>query len=128
VVGESEVTGGSLTPEQLAELEPYEDAIIGGETVETIAQTNLAVIRFIHSDPELAQKIANTLAEVFVNNNLERSTADLPRLKICSPEKSQTCRPKLNTIRKRGLTTRKRRTFPWSTTLRATSKPRAWQP
>jgi capsular exopolysaccharide synthesis family protein len=29
---------------------------------------------FLHSDPELAQKIANTLAEVFVNNNLARST------------------------------------------------------
>jgi capsular exopolysaccharide synthesis family protein len=73
VVGESEVTGGSLTPEQLAELEPYEDAIIAGETVESIQQTNLAKIRYLHSDPELAQKIANTLAEVFVNNNLERS-------------------------------------------------------
>ena len=32
------------------------------------------VIRFLHSDPELAQKIANTLAEVFVNNNLMRAT------------------------------------------------------
>lgn len=74
VVGESEVTGGSLTPEQLAKLEPYEDAIIGGEVVESIPQTNLVKIRFIHPDPELAQKIANTLAEVFVNNNLERST------------------------------------------------------
>src|SRR5258705_2411562 len=74
VVGESEVTGGSLTPEQLAELEPYEDAIIGGETIETVPQTNLVRIRFIHSDPELAQKISNTLAEVFVNNNLERAT------------------------------------------------------
>ena len=74
VVGESEVTGGSLTPEQLAQLEPYEDAIIGGEVVESVPQTNLVKIRFIHSDPELAQKIANTLADVFVNNNLERST------------------------------------------------------
>ncbi|HLN97801.1 MAG TPA: polysaccharide biosynthesis tyrosine autokinase [Pyrinomonadaceae bacterium] len=74
VVGESEVTGGSLTPEQLAQLEPYEDAIIGGEVVEPVPTTNLVKIRFIHSDPELAQKIANTLAEVFVNNNLERST------------------------------------------------------
>lgn len=74
VVGESEVTGGSLTPEQLAQLEPYEDAIVGGEVVESITGTNLVRIRFIHSDPELAQKIANTLAEVFVNNNLERST------------------------------------------------------
>ena len=75
VVGESEVTGGSLTPEQLAQLEPYEDAIIGGELVESVPQTNLVKIRFIHSDPELAQKIANTLADVFVNNNLERSIA-----------------------------------------------------
>src|SRR5713101_1140498 len=33
VVGEGEVTGDSLTPEQLAELEPYEDAIVGGESV-----------------------------------------------------------------------------------------------
>jgi succinoglycan biosynthesis transport protein ExoP len=74
VVGESEVTGGSLTAEQLAELEPYEDAIIAGEMVEPVLHTNLVKIRFIHSDPELAQKISNTLAEVFVNNNLERST------------------------------------------------------
>src|ERR1043166_6209583 len=74
VVGESEVTGGSLTPQQLAELEPYEDAIIGGESIENVPQTNLVRIRFIHSDPLLAQKIANTLAEVFVNNNLERAT------------------------------------------------------
>jgi capsular exopolysaccharide synthesis family protein len=75
VVGESEVTGGSLTPEQLAELEPYEDAIIGSELIEPVLNTNLVRIKFVHPDPELAQKIANTLAEVFVNNNLERSTA-----------------------------------------------------
>lgn len=74
VVGESEVTGGSLTPGQLAQLEPYEDAIIAGEVVESVLTTNLVKIRFVHSDPELAQKVANTLAEVFVNNNLERST------------------------------------------------------
>ena len=74
VVGESEVTGGSLSAEQLAKLEPYEDAIIAGEMVEAITGTNLVRIRFVHSDPLLAQKIANTLAEVFVNNNLERST------------------------------------------------------
>jgi succinoglycan biosynthesis transport protein ExoP len=75
VVGESEVTGDALTPEQLAELEPYEDAIIAGESVEPVANTNLVKIGFIHSDPVLAQKVANTLAEVFVNNNLQRATA-----------------------------------------------------
>src|SRR6185295_16571632 len=73
VVGASEVTGSSLTAEQLAQLEPYEDAIISGEVVESIQGTNLVRIKFIHSDPLLAQKIANTLAEVFVNNNHERS-------------------------------------------------------
>lgn len=75
VVGEDEVTSGSLTPEQLAELEPYEDAVIGGEVVEPIHGTNLVKLRFIHANPELAQKIANTLAEVFVSNNLERGEA-----------------------------------------------------
>ncbi len=75
VVGESEVTSGALTAEQLAQLEPYEDAVIGGELIEPVAGTNLVKIKFVHSDPELAQKMANTLAEVFVNNNLERATA-----------------------------------------------------
>ncbi|MDQ2974609.1 MAG: polysaccharide biosynthesis tyrosine autokinase [Acidobacteriota bacterium] len=73
LVGEEEVTSGSLTPEDLAQLEPYEDAVIAGEIVEPIVDTNLVHIKFIHADPSLAQNIANTLAEVFVNNNLERS-------------------------------------------------------
>lgn len=74
VVGESEVTGGALTPEELTKLEPYEDAVMAGEIIEAVPKTNLVKIKFIHSDPEIAQKVANTLAEVFVNNNLERST------------------------------------------------------
>ncbi len=74
VVGPDAVTTQSLTPEQLARLEPYEDAIIAGEVIEPVPSTNLVKIRFVHSDPEIAQKVANTLAEVFVNNNLERAT------------------------------------------------------
>lgn len=74
LVSESDILSGSLTPEQLAKLEPYEDAIIAGESIEPVPSTNLVKIRFVHSNPELAQKIANTLAEVFVNNNLERAT------------------------------------------------------
>ena len=74
VVGESQVTGGALTPEELTKLEPYEDAIIAGEVIEGVPNTNLVDIKFIHSDPVIAQKVANTLAEVFVNNNFERAT------------------------------------------------------
>jgi polysaccharide biosynthesis transport protein len=74
IVSETELNSGSLTPEELAALEPYEDAIIGGEVIESVPNTNLVRIMFQHSDPELAQKVANTLAEVFINNNFERST------------------------------------------------------
>ena len=74
-VGENEASEKVLTPEELAKLEPYEDAIIAGETIEPIPSTTLVKIKFTHSNPELAQKISNTLAEVFVNNNLARATA-----------------------------------------------------
>jgi len=59
-----------LTPEQLAALEPYEDTITANETVEPQPQTNLVTIHYRHTDPQLAQKIADTLAEVFVANNV----------------------------------------------------------
>jgi succinoglycan biosynthesis transport protein ExoP len=61
-----------LTPEELAGLEPYEDAIVGNETIEPIIGTSLVTIRYQHTDPALAQRIANTLADVFVQNNRER--------------------------------------------------------
>jgi len=58
-----------LTPEQQAALEPYEDAITSAETVDPQTNTNLVIIRYHHTDPVLAQKIADTLADVFVDNN-----------------------------------------------------------
>ena len=79
VVGEDAAANESLTPEKLEQLEPYEDAILANETVEPILGTNLVRIKYSHSDPELAQKIANTLADVFVNNNLARVTAGSSR-------------------------------------------------
>jgi capsular exopolysaccharide synthesis family protein len=61
-----------FTAEELAGLEPYEDAITGNLTVEPIVGTNLVNIRYRHTNPAMAQRIANTLADVFVTNNLER--------------------------------------------------------
>src|SRR5215813_2799717 len=80
IVGESEVSGTSLTPEELARLEPYEDAIIENEVVELIPATNLVKIKYMHPDPELAQKISNTLAEVFQKNDLQRATLGTNRI------------------------------------------------
>jgi len=74
VVTENQTSLGRLTPEEIAKLEAYEDAVIAGETIEPIPNTNLVKIIYRHSDPELAQKVANTLAEVFKNYNLALAT------------------------------------------------------
>jgi capsular exopolysaccharide synthesis family protein len=74
VTTETETTLGRLTPEEIEKLEAYEDAIIGNEVIEPIPNTNLVKIIYRHSDPELAQKIANTLADVFKNYNLALTT------------------------------------------------------
>ena len=74
LVSENKLREQPLTPQELAALEPYEDMIIGNEEVSGILGTNLFTIKYKHSNPQMAQKIANTLAEVFAFNNLERST------------------------------------------------------
>jgi succinoglycan biosynthesis transport protein ExoP len=73
VVSENTLVEQPLTDEQLTQLEPYEDAITLSETVEPIEKTNLIVIKFQHTDPLLAQKITNTIADVFISNNVERA-------------------------------------------------------
>src|SRR5215212_10090862 len=74
VIGEAQLNDEPLTPEELAALEPYEDAIINAEKVEGIVGTNLFIIKYRHTDPEMAQKVSNALAEVFRANNVERTT------------------------------------------------------
>ena len=74
VIGEAQLKDEPLSAEELSALEPFEDAIIGNERVEGIVGTNLFVIKYLHSDPEMAQKVANALAEVFRANNVERTT------------------------------------------------------
>jgi succinoglycan biosynthesis transport protein ExoP len=74
VVGAEQLRDQPLSPEELSALEPYEDMIMGNEQVDGIVGTNLFTIKFRHTDPEMAQRIANTLADVFATNNLERST------------------------------------------------------
>lgn len=74
VVDEARLKADPLTPEELAALEPYEDAIIAGEQVEGVVGTNLFLIKYRHTDPEMAQKVANTIADVFRANNIQRAT------------------------------------------------------
>lgn len=73
VVNETDIKERGLTDAELAALEPYEDMIIGGETIGGVVGTNLFTIKYRHSNPQMAQKVANTIAEVFANNNLTRN-------------------------------------------------------
>lgn len=73
-ISESALTEQALSPEELARLEPYEDAITGSEVVEPIEKTSLVQVKFQHTDAVLAQKVPNTIAEVFISNNLDRAT------------------------------------------------------
>ena len=81
-VGEQELMERDFNSEELAGLEPYEDAIIGNLTVEPIVGTNLVYIKYRHTSPALAQKIANTLANVFVTNNVERQETGTSKAEI----------------------------------------------
>lgn len=73
-VSEDEVKGTQFTAEQLAKLEPYEDAIANGLETETVITTNLVTIKFRHTNPDLAQRIVNQLADTFVYNNMIRDS------------------------------------------------------
>src|SRR5256714_336204 len=74
-ISEAAMNARQFTPEELAAIETYEDAIANGLGVDPIEKTNLVNIHFTHTDPEMAQKIANTLADVFVKNNMDAITA-----------------------------------------------------
>lgn len=65
----------TLTAEQIARLEPYEDALRGGLTVEPVTATNLVILKFRHTSPAIAQKVADTIAQVFILNDIERETS-----------------------------------------------------
>ncbi len=70
--------------EDLAEakrLAPYVGAILGGLRVEpvkesrgTYKETRLIDISYTHTDPDVASKVCNAIAETYVFNNLEKKT------------------------------------------------------
>ncbi|MBA3442755.1 MAG: GumC family protein, partial [Pyrinomonadaceae bacterium] len=79
VVTEDEADSENLSPEQLARLEPYEDAVRGGLTVEALEKTSLVYLKYRHTNPEMAARVANTLAEVFIERDIRRERAGAER-------------------------------------------------
>ncbi|HEV2863477.1 MAG TPA: polysaccharide biosynthesis tyrosine autokinase [Pyrinomonadaceae bacterium] len=64
-----------LTPELAQKLEPYEDALRANLRVEPVERTNLINIHFQHTDPDIAQRVANGIAIVFRENDIREETA-----------------------------------------------------
>jgi capsular exopolysaccharide synthesis family protein len=64
-----------LTPEQSAKMLAYEDALRSNLTIDPVERTNLVKIVYEHTNPDLAMKIADTLAAVFIQDNIERETS-----------------------------------------------------
>jgi capsular exopolysaccharide synthesis family protein len=64
-----------LTPEQTAKMLNYEDILKANLTIDPVERTNLVKIIYTHTNPELAMKIADTLALVFIQDNAERETS-----------------------------------------------------
>src|SRR5947209_11761562 len=69
VVSDSELSAEQLTPEQEQKLEPYEDTLRDSLTIDPVEHTNLVVIRYQSTDPEIAANVANTLATIFREND-----------------------------------------------------------
>ncbi|HKP73617.1 MAG TPA: GumC family protein, partial [Pyrinomonadaceae bacterium] len=65
----------NLTPEQTERMLAYEDALRANLTIDPVERTNLVTIHFKHTNPEIAMKVSDTLARVFINDNVERETA-----------------------------------------------------
>jgi succinoglycan biosynthesis transport protein ExoP len=71
------VTGtnpASLTVEQRAQLAPYVNALLANLSFEPVAGTNLVNIRFQHTDPAIAMKVTDTLAQLFIENDINQET------------------------------------------------------
>jgi capsular exopolysaccharide synthesis family protein len=64
-----------LSPEQTAKMLAYEDVLRSNLTIDPVERTNLVKIVYQHTNPDLAMKIADTLAAVFIQDNVERETS-----------------------------------------------------
>ncbi|HEX8070899.1 MAG TPA: polysaccharide biosynthesis tyrosine autokinase [Pyrinomonadaceae bacterium] len=71
----------ALTPEQVAALEPYENALRDNLTVDPVERTNLVEIHFRHNDPAIARLVSDALAQAFIERDLNSETEGTVRAK-----------------------------------------------
>ena len=63
-----------LTPEEKARADAYAGILLGGLNVQQIEKTNIVNVTMQSPNPELAAKVADKTAQVFIEQDVERST------------------------------------------------------
>jgi succinoglycan biosynthesis transport protein ExoP len=66
---------GLLSPEEVERLAPYIAKLDGSLYVSRVEETRAIQIRFTHSDPVITAKVANGVAQVFVDESFANRTA-----------------------------------------------------
>jgi succinoglycan biosynthesis transport protein ExoP len=74
VLSDAELSADQITPDEARALEPYEDALRASLSIDPVEKTNLVLISFQHTDPEVSAKVANTLATIFRENDILEET------------------------------------------------------
>lgn len=64
----------ALTPEEKARADEYAGILLPGLDVNQVERTNLVNVKVQSTKPELAATVANTLAEVFIEQGVKRET------------------------------------------------------
>jgi capsular exopolysaccharide synthesis family protein len=98
-IGENEMKDKQLSEEELRKLEPFEDILIANMTVVPIEKTNLITVNYQHTSPALAQSIANTFGEVFVQNNVERQESGNTKAEIVLAQAIAKYQERVRTLR-----------------------------
>ncbi|HEX7177034.1 MAG TPA: Wzz/FepE/Etk N-terminal domain-containing protein, partial [Pyrinomonadaceae bacterium] len=104
-----------LTAEELRRFEPYEDTLAANLKVEPETGTNLVKLRYRHTDPEMAQKIVNTLANIFAYNNFDRETSGSDRNTRVLAEKIAELQLKITQLEERKYNYAKANNLPFDT-------------
>ena len=63
-----------LTPEEKQRVDMYAGTLLGGLDVTQVERTNLVNIKVQSTKPDLAAKVANTTAKVFIEQDIKRET------------------------------------------------------
>jgi succinoglycan biosynthesis transport protein ExoP len=68
-----------MSPEEKAKWSPYAGVIGGGLSVDQLPAARLIMVSYIHTDPETAAAVANTVSQHFIEQNFKSKTENFTK-------------------------------------------------